>query len=66
ARYKASLATDATYVAEGTVDVRPLCRTLWQGWLRTRHWLRTSRLRRPAHRINRMLDAGRAWFRNCW
>ncbi len=65
ARYKNSLATDVTNVGEGTVDVRLLCRTVWRGWLLTRDWLRNSRFRKPAHRIDRLLSSVRAWFRMC-
>ena len=57
ARYKTSLMSGATRVAEGSVDLRPVSAMLRQGWLRTRHWARSSRFRGPAHRVNRFLDS---------
>ena len=57
ARYKTSFMTGATRVAEGSVDSRPVAGMLRQGWLRTRHWVRSSRFRAPAHRVNRFLDS---------
>jgi CelD/BcsL family acetyltransferase involved in cellulose biosynthesis len=60
AYWKLSFRSGAFPVAEGTVDFRPVARLLNQSWLRARDWVRRSPLRRPAHRVNRMLSKARA------
>jgi len=59
-QFKNSFMSGAVPVAEGSVDSRPLVGTLTHGWLRTRDWVRSSRLRAPAHRLNRFLDKTRS------
>lgn len=62
AAYKTKLANGSCAVAEGTVDFRFVRAALWRGWLRTRNWLRSSPLRKPAHRVNQVLSKIRNWF----
>lgn len=62
ASYKTNLANGSCALAEGTVDLRLGQGVVWRGWLRTRHWLRTSWLRKPAHRVNRIVCGIRNWL----
>ena len=61
-RFKMQLMSGATPLAEGTVDSRPVAGSLWRGWLRTREWVRGSRLRGLARRIDGALNRPRAWL----
>ena len=64
--FKQRLMTHKTFVMEGSVDRRLAAQAAWSGWLVTRNWLRTSRLRGTAHRVDRMLtDARRAFGGKC-
>lgn len=47
-RYKFSLMTGATTVAEGSVDLRPVTKIARRQWLRTRDWVRASSMKGPA------------------
>lgn len=46
-QYKRHLMSGAIDVAEGSVDVRPVARTMRRNWRRAYQWARQSRLRRP-------------------
>ena len=46
-RYKSSLQSGTIPLAEGSVDRRPVAGSLRRRYLRTREWVRSSRLRRP-------------------
>ncbi len=63
ASYKIKLANGSCAIAEGAVDLRIGRAALWRGWLRMRNWLRSSPLRGPAHRANRIFSNIRNWFR---
>ena len=52
-RYKTSLMTGATQVAEGAVDLRPLAGVLRHGWLTVREAVRGSVLRTPVRYVLR-------------
>jgi len=52
-RYKGSLMTGQTLVAEGCVDLRPVAGLARRKWLRTRDWLRASPLKTPARFVAR-------------
>jgi CelD/BcsL family acetyltransferase involved in cellulose biosynthesis len=52
-RYKTSLMTGATRVAEGSVDLRPLAGTLRHGWLTVREAVRGSVLKTPVRYVLR-------------
>jgi len=53
--FKERLMTESAYVLEGALDTRPVARAVWSRWLKTRDWLRSSRLRDTAHRVDRIL-----------
>jgi CelD/BcsL family acetyltransferase involved in cellulose biosynthesis len=50
-RYKTSLMSAATRLAEGSVDLRPMAALLRRGWLRVRESVRGSVLRRPVRYV---------------
>jgi CelD/BcsL family acetyltransferase involved in cellulose biosynthesis len=52
-RYKSSLMTGATHVAEGAVDLRPLAGALRHGWLTVREAVRGSVLKTPVRYVLR-------------
>ncbi len=52
-RYKRSLMTGAIELAEGSLDRRPVARTLRRTWLSAREWVRSSPLKQPAQNIVR-------------
>jgi CelD/BcsL family acetyltransferase involved in cellulose biosynthesis len=56
-RYKQSLKTGALPVVEGSVDLRPLARTMRYGWARMRELIRSSPLGLP---VQTLLRSGRA------
>lgn len=60
--YKTKLANGSCAITEGVVDFRLGRAALWRSWLRTRDWLRSSWLRKPAHRVNRILSGIRNWL----
>ncbi len=61
-RYKASLQSGATRLAEGSVDTRFVSRSLRRRWIRTREWVRSSPLNAPARCVVRNV---RAWLTEC-
>lgn len=58
ARFKRSLKTGDVKVAEGSVDTRPVARSIRRSWLGTREWVRSSPLGRPAQHVVRSM---RSW-----
>lgn len=64
--FKQRLMTHASSVLEGSVDRGLTSHAAWSGWLVTRNWLRNSRLRGAAHRVDRVLtDTRRALGGKC-
>jgi len=51
--YKAHFRSGGTPVAEGSIDVRPLARSLRRGWICTRELIRTTPLHRPGRAVMR-------------
>jgi CelD/BcsL family acetyltransferase involved in cellulose biosynthesis len=60
-RYKVGLGTAAVAVAEGSVDLRPVTRSLRRGAYRFFGWLRASPLRIPARTAGRLAPRLRKW-----
>lgn len=60
--FKKRLMTDVVKVREGSVDPRPMIRAAWSQWLKTRDWVRNSRLCSAAHRVDRVLTNTRRVF----
>lgn len=58
-KFKRRLMTDSVEVGSGVVDPRPVARAVWSQWLKTRDWIKTSRLRNTALRVDRMLTNSR-------
>ncbi len=56
-RYKRSLMTGATPLAEGSVDRRPVTGLLRRAWLGVREWIRNSPLKKPIQRVVRGIRA---------
>ena len=52
-RFKTSLGSDATLVAEGSVDLRPVVKSVRHGLLQTREWIHSSVLCGPVQGVVR-------------
>ena len=54
--------SSASQVAVGSIDLRPLTRTVRRQWRRVYQWARESPLRRPARVPAKILYRVREWF----
>ncbi len=61
-KYKERLMTHTADLGEGVVDSRFVTRAAWSNWLKTRDWVRKSKFRSSAHRVDRWLTNTRRIF----
>ncbi len=61
-QFKERMMTHSLEVAEGAIDTRLVTSAAWSQWLKTRDWVRNSKLRNSAHRVDRWLTNTRRIF----